>query len=510
MWMLGSTVAALGLGGCSTYSKYLEYESENQNEPWLQLLVKAICDGMDYVVDVEGSIPVGLEGTLFRNGPGLFERNGIRKRNLLDGDGMIRALRFSDGQVRFSNAFVRTRKYLDEEKAGRYLYPTWTTIPPNVHFRDSGFPQLSQAGVTVLKRQSQLLAFDEVGKPYALNPQTLATYGEWDPLGGKQTNEPTRYKAHTKVDGKTGDWVLVGDSGKLSLNLHVIVLGRDGNIKINKMYRSPRVSYYHDFFWSSPYVIFYLQPAMLYPLSSLGGYLGFKPLVDCLQWDSEEHGILFIVDTNGERDPIEIRVPSMWMWHTLNTFTLKDKIFADFVGYDNPDHFLGEGANFRTFMDGREGDFGAPGTLRRFEIDIAKGRATCRTLAEGHLEFPTLHPSRVGRRHRFGYFAAGDAKKTLPMQGTCRIDTESSQRIEYDFGSKHHVGEPVFVPSPYTISDATALEESGWLLCEVLSGSTKRSFIAIFDAANLADGPLAKVNLCHSLPISFHGWWSSD
>ncbi len=42
----------------------------------------------DYLPAIEGKIPQGLEGTLYRNGAGLFDRAGYRKKCLLDGDGL--------------------------------------------------------------------------------------------------------------------------------------------------------------------------------------------------------------------------------------------------------------------------------------------------------------------------------------------------------------------------------------------------------------------------------------
>eukprot|EP01025_Chloroclados_australasicus_P014790 TRINITY_DN169_c0_g2_i1.p3 TRINITY_DN169_c0_g2~~TRINITY_DN169_c0_g2_i1.p3 ORF type:complete len:201 (+),score=-7.97 TRINITY_DN169_c0_g2_i1:110-712(+) len=52
--------------------------------------------------EIIGEIPRDLEGTLFRNGPALFERNGLRK-NLIDGDGMISKFSFKEGRVHFMN-----------------------------------------------------------------------------------------------------------------------------------------------------------------------------------------------------------------------------------------------------------------------------------------------------------------------------------------------------------------------------------------------------------------------
>ena len=67
-------------------------------------------------------------------------------------------------------------------------------------------------------------------------------------------------------------------------------------------------------------------------------------------------------------------------------------------------------------------------------------------------------------------------------------------------GAKHFVGEPIFAPSG-------GREGQGWLLAQVLSGETDKSFVAIFDAENVASGPVAKVMMEHHVPLSFHGWW---
>jgi all-trans-8'-apo-beta-carotenal 15,15'-oxygenase len=44
----------------------------------------------DYWIDeIEGEIPPDLEGTFFRNGPGLLDINGERIHHPFDGDGMV-------------------------------------------------------------------------------------------------------------------------------------------------------------------------------------------------------------------------------------------------------------------------------------------------------------------------------------------------------------------------------------------------------------------------------------
>ncbi len=78
---------------------------------------ESVKEESDYWIDdVEGQIPPELQGTLFRNGPGLLEVNGQRIHHPFDGDGMISAIAFRDGRAHFRNRFVRTAAYLEEQK----------------------------------------------------------------------------------------------------------------------------------------------------------------------------------------------------------------------------------------------------------------------------------------------------------------------------------------------------------------------------------------------------------
>ena len=76
--------------------------------------------GRNETPEIEGKIPRELKGSLYRNGPGLFERGGLRKPHLLDGDGLVQRLSFADGTAHYQNAFVRTPKFIAEEKAGTF------------------------------------------------------------------------------------------------------------------------------------------------------------------------------------------------------------------------------------------------------------------------------------------------------------------------------------------------------------------------------------------------------
>lgn len=502
---LVSAAAGIALSGCSANApKQAVAPPLVPGRQFLALLGQGLPEEVDYRPEVEGRLPACLSGTLYRNGPGLFERDGFKKWNLLDGDGMIRATSFAGGQARFRTRFIRTAKYIDETKAGKFLYPTWTTPAPEFFDNVPCIPGRSQAGVTPVLKNGVLYAFDEFRMPYGLDPATLETLGEIDPHQGEATTGPANFQAHTKTDGSSGHWILVGLRGRVNPQLHVVVKDRFGHQVRHIVQPSPRGSaYFHDYFWADPYVIFHFHPAFLSPLPMLAG---LHPFADSLHWRPEQGSVLFVVDTTGVRRPVTFEVPASWMWHSLNAYLVGGTIVADFVGYDVPDHFLGPNGAFHEIMQGREGVAKSPGTLRRFTIDLAARRARLETVAAGRYEFPFIPQGRVGQKHRYGYVASHSSAQGWFHDGVARIDTDSGAKATFYFGPKYYVGEPVFVPDP---AADLSVADQGWLLCEVLDGVSGKSFIAVFDPAQLPDGPLAKGQLQHHLPMSFHGWWQA-
>ncbi|HEX4533244.1 MAG TPA: carotenoid oxygenase family protein, partial [Rhizomicrobium sp.] len=63
-------------------------------------------------------------------------------------------------------------------------------------------------------------------------------------------------------------------------------------------------------------------------------------------------------------------------------------------------------------------------------------------------------------------------------------------------------GEPIFVPR-----SATAPEGDGWLLTNVYRGSENRSDLVVFEAGDVARGPIATAQLPRRVPFGFHGNW---
>jgi all-trans-8'-apo-beta-carotenal 15,15'-oxygenase len=462
---------------------------------WLTLLGKSERGGRDTEPRIEGRVPAGLTGSLYRNGPGLFERGAYRKPHILDGDGLVQRLSFADGKVRYQNQFVRTHKFDAEAQANTYVYPTWSMLAPGGFWRNMGGNNTpSQAGVTVYPFNGKLYAFDEVSPPWTLDPATLKTEGP-HPLG--DPSKTFMIKAHTKFDPATGDWLLAGLSYGRTMQVHAITYGADGRLKSHQTVESPRQIYLHDFFATDKHFVFVLQPMMFSPWLMLAG---FSTFIESLSWQGEQGNIVMILPRGGGA-PRFIEAPGAYMWHALNAYESHNEIVADFVGYDAPDHFAPKGAAFYEIMQGKLGTAREPGTLRRYRIDLKRGTCRQEIADQGGHEFPMVDPRVALHPHKIGFmtFGANNAFNS----GVKRFDYESGRATHFDFGPKAVAGEPVFAAAP------GGAENEGWLISQVLDGTSGKSYFAILDASHVEAGPVAKIWLDHHLPISFHGAWKA-
>ena len=451
--------------------------------------------GRNETPEIEGKIPRELRGSLYRNGPGLFDRGGLRKPHLLDGDGLVQRLSLADGTAHYQNAFVRTPKFIAEEKAGTFHFTTWSMRPSGGLIPSLGGGSAHcQAGVTVYPFKDLLYAFDEVSPAFGLDPETLETLGE------QSLGDPAKefmIKAHSKFDPLTGEWLLFGVSHGASMTLHAIIHSADAALKAHHVVASPRQIYIHDFFATREHLIFVLHPMWFSPEPFLSGRASY---IESLSWKPEDGNHVMVVPRNGGT-PQLFEAPAAYMWHALNAYREGNEIIADFVGYDSPDHFAPHDALMYKLMQGQMGVARAPGTLRRYRVDLADHSLREEILDPGSHEFPMIDPRTAMQKHDVAYLTAGGHNNL--NSGIKRVDYLNGKTQFFDFGPDVVAGEPVFAARP------GAGHDDGWLIVQCSDGRSERAFFALFDAANVDAGPIARIRLPHALPISFHGWWKA-
>ena len=463
-----------------------------KTDHWLSLLGQSEQGNRHYIPKIEGVIPKDINGALFRNGPGLFERNRYRIKNLLDGDGLIQKLTLQDGKAHYQNRFVETPKFVEEEAKGKKLHATWSTRKPGGFINNiGGGVNLSQAGVTVYPINGKLIARDETGPSYFIDSNNLGT------LDSLELNENTKsvgIKAHSKIDPQTGDWLLMGQEFGPSMTVHLLSV--DKRFKTKKHYRftTPRQVYLHDYIVTKNHFVLVLHPCELSPLPFLSG---MKSFTESLNWKKANGNLVAIYPRAGGK-PRFYEAPASFMWHSLNAYEQANEIIVDFVGYDAPDHFLGKEALFNTIMEGRMGLAAENGKIRRYVIQKNSQQLREEIVDADNHEFPMIDSRALMTSTEFGFFASSGIGGC--NSGLKRVNYKNGETDSYDFGDLTQVGEPVFIPKNNRIHE-------GYLIAQTLDGKSRKSYFSLFDAMNIKQGPLAKVWLNHHAPISFHGSW---
>ena len=445
-------------------------------------------------VVVRGELPRRLSGVLFRNGPGRFRRGGETKRTVLDGDGVIQRLEIADGVARYARRFVRTPKLVAEEAAGRFLTPTWTTSAPGL-FANIGRHMQSQAGVTTYEVDGTLLALDEGGSPgFEIDRDSLETLR---PASLGLPEDDSSPKAHAKQNAASGDWLFASTrTGRKGMCIDLVRHRRDGTRVATPTVVAPRIGFVHDFAATDRYAIFNLQAVRLHGLRFMAGLASFT---ESLEWSPGQGNVVLLIDlATGTSQTFE--APAAWAWHMANAYEHGSDVVMDFVGYDDPGHFIGPDAQLAAIMRGEEGVHGAPGTIRRYVMS-PNGKLAETVLADGNFEFPSIDWRASGTTHERIYVTSG-ATSGMLHTGVAAVDTRTGKLDAYDFGRFVSTGEPVFAADP-----EGGARDHGWLISQTLDVERGTSGFAVLDAQNIAAGPIATVELGETMPISFHGHW---
>ena len=440
------------------------------------------------VTDIEGAIPEGLVGTLYRNGPGRLDLAD----HLFDGDGMISKIIFGgDGTVRFANRFVRTKKFERETGASGPRvagYGTRRSGGMLANALRAPSADSNAANTSVMFSAGRLLALWEAGRPWQVDPDTLATLGEMDFDGALTARLP--FSAHPHWDPETRE---IFNFGMTYGPKNAIVTYRiDPEGRLHHLARVPVPAVYmnHDFALTSRYLVFCLGPVRARLLSLLSGRAAFG---DSLRWHADEPTLVVLVPRDGG-EAVTIEADPWFQFHFGGAFDDGDDVVVDLARY--PDYpTIGDPLKqFRT------ADFeGVAGGLWRYRISPARRSVVGSPVGDATIEFPHVDGRRATGGYRYTYGAAGTHGL---LSAISRVDMESGAVASFDFGPGHIVSEPIFVPRPGGTAD-----DDGWLVGTVYNPGRRAGDGVVFDAHCVEDGPVCTMRLPVNTGMSFHGTW---
>ncbi len=458
----------------------------------------------------EGEIPKDLNGGFYRVG-------GTWKRPTRQGtvgaftlDGMVQALTFREGRVDFRNRWIRTPKYLAEEKAGKAVFEwtdgsfgDWRSYGWGDVIRNEfthGVPQ-GVNNVNVFPFAGQILASGEQGSPpIALDPITLETKGyvPWSSELSRGMHEPAcagdaAFTVHPKWDAATGElygWTYRDEMPYATLHW----VQPDGTVKSRDLDEAPYASLMHDMWLTEDYVVLPHQP-LIVDGGRVDEGLPFHG------WDPDLPISLAVVprhDINAPVRWIDADIEPEYILHTMAANQSGNNITLDAPIYDEP-----------PFPDEKKVETGtdyipmSSGELGRWTIDLDKGTAKTERLDERAVEFPKVDERYYGRPYEWGFMLAG--KDLWSMKTLVRRNVRTGSEESYQVASPEDpvtIFEPTFVPRT-----PDSPEGDGYLIVPVSKFMEHESEFLLFDTERVSSGPIAKIELPFQIGWTPHGHW---
>lgn len=437
-----------------------------------------------------GRWPTELRGRFYRNGPALYERADQRYHHWFDGDGMVQQYRMGGGRVVHRGRLVRTAKLRQEQEAGRFVVNALGTSFPGQP-PASGPDSFNTANTNAIEHAGRVLALWEGGSAYALRTEDLSTQG---PVTWGRDLAQMPFSAHPKIDAQGQLWN-VGAAGRKLVLWHIDAAGSLVKVKaVDSPFAGGMV---HDMAVTARYVVIPLPPVRLdFSAPTSGGRRRFpvaagEPL-RVLVCDKHDFSALRVFE-----------LPPQILFHIANAHeSAEGDIVLSYVGA--PDAwFLDEGAV--ALMSGQPTRSStSDGFVARLNLRTGQARVDALPGSDRGVEFPRIHPARVGELARWTVSGAawtgGSRRDHSLFHGLQLLENVSGRVRRYDYGEQAIVEEHVFVPKPGGRGELDA-----WLLGTTFDARRQATVLNLIDAAHIEDGPVAQAVLPYWLPLGFHG-----
>jgi all-trans-8'-apo-beta-carotenal 15,15'-oxygenase len=443
---------------------------------------------------VEGTLPAGLSGTLYRTGPALFSSFGDPYGHWFDGDGAVSAVRFMNGGALGAIKLVQSEGLMKERSAGRRLYAGYGTMAPGLRRFLPSSRRKNPGNTSILAWDERVFALYENGRPTEISPGDLATLGE-DDLGGAVVGT---FSAHPHAVPSRRAIFNFGIRYGRHMVIDLYQLTEAG--RACKLGEVPlaRPTMIHDFIATEKHLVFFAPPLAVNPLRLL---LGLDTLHGQLRFQPTLGTDVIVVPIDDPKRWSRFTIDPFYQWHFVNAYERGNEIVVDVVSYADID----SSRWFGDLVQSGESAYFA-GELWRVTLDPGARRATSEPRWAHPCEFPRVAPAVEATRHTIAWLAANDAPAGHPVvrlhDAVARVDVETGRANLWPTGGGV-ASEPIFVPRPD--AGPGGAEDDGWLLVLVYDPASDASNITVLDARDPSAGPLARAWFDHHVPPTTHG-----
>ncbi|MEN9773134.1 MAG: hypothetical protein RL322_204 [Pseudomonadota bacterium] len=443
---------------------------------------------------VSGELPKDLHGVYVRNSHNQVHEP-MGRYHPFDGDGMLHAMHFENGHATYRNRFIRTTGFLAEQAAGRSLWPG--LIEPKRRTR-RGWGSIGamkdNAGTDVIAHAGKLLAtMSQCSEPYRIDPISLETLGvepNWS-----AAVEPRGVCSHFKVDPDTGEMMFF-NFGETPPYMNYGIVDASNRLVHYEPIDLPGARWPHDLGITPNYSILHDLPMFFDPtLLDLGQHrLRFYRDLP------SRFGVLPRHGTNADVRWFE--ATPCYILHIANCFEDGHEVVMDAcISLDpiaNVSHLPKEGYHRMIAMLDKHN---TRTRMHRWRFDLQTGQTQEQFLDDEVTEFPMVANAWVGRPYRYSFNTLFEKGQWL-FSGIKRYDLTTGRTHRYEYGPGRYGSETQIALRHNPQSD-----DDGYVLTFVVDLNQNASECLILDARNIAEGPIATIQLPHRISVGTHACW---
>ena len=450
-------------------------------------------------LEVEGDVPADLNGVYVRNGPNRkFAAEG--RYHWFDGDGMLHAVYFDRGKVRYRNRWVMTDALKEEVEAGQAL---WQGIKEAPRRDRQDMPLKCTSNTDVRYWAGNLISSWYLGGAvYKVGVDDLATRGK---LNGDPRLHGLPISAHSKVDERTGE-LLFFAYGKTPPYMWFGSLDRTGKVTNFMPVPTPGPRLPHDMAVTQNYAVLHDFP-LYYDMKAQASKrhrLEFHPDVPTRFAVVPRKGI--------EADIRWFEANPTFMYHVSNAWEESDgqggtEIVMTGTPFSVPRDFKGnmDSERLAKMIALLQNDC----MFYEWRMNLRTGETRERPLDDIiNSEFPVINTAMQGEKTRYSWhllMGRSQEPEHPRFSGLARYDLKRGTSETYNEGPNRWWSEAPFAPA-----DNPKGEDDGYLVGFVWDGDAQRSKVYVMDAKNIAKGPVCKITLPEIVPNGFHATWVSQ
>ena len=441
------------------------------------------CDARNLAVT--GQIPKDLAGHFLRVGPNPAHIFDEAAYHTFDGDGMIHAVEFQDGQAHYRNRFVQTEGFKLEQARGDWIYKGMNSMldPTPSRIPDGAPRNKNLANTAFAYHNNTLYALHEPSQPTVVTLPDLTTKGatNFDGL----LKHP--FTAHPKVDQDSGEMMTFGYAFQAPY-VSYSVIDAEGKLIHSTPITITKPVFMHDFAVTQRYSLFLDFPITLDIERAIAGgpALDFEP----------EHGSrIGVMPRFGQDADVRwFEVETGSVVHTANAWDEGEEVVLQ-ASRSKTSDIAGAGLAADNLAD-------TQGQLYEWRINLTTGAVKERTLSPLRCDFTRVNDTQACHQTRYVYAAVFNPERPFSFDGVMKFDNTKQLTLSFMYGPDRFGGEAVFAPKIGAVD-----EDDGYLICFVQDELNQRSECLILDAKDIEAGPIATLHIPYRVPYGFHAAW---